>query len=85
MLETPFPFFVSKKLGEIPIFGTFLAKKSILAYISLKINIFIHWPIFMILEKETLPYTMEKGDPTLYYDTKQIYFGCINFKFTGGW
>ena len=32
-----------KKTGKIPIFGTFLAKKSILAYISLKfekINIF---------------------------------------------
>ena len=41
MLETPFPFFKSKKPGEIPIFGTFLAgKKSTLAYISLKINIF---------------------------------------------
>ena len=26
MLETPFPFFISKKVGEIPIFGTFLAK-----------------------------------------------------------
>ena len=39
MLETPFPSFISKKLGEIPIFGTFLAKKSILAYISLKIGI----------------------------------------------
>ena len=40
MLETPFPFFISKKTGEIPIFRTFLAKKSILAYISLKIDIF---------------------------------------------
>ena len=29
MLETPFPFFISKKPGEIPIFGTFLAKKLI--------------------------------------------------------
>ena len=36
MLETPFPFFVSKKPGEIPIFGTFLAKNSVLAYILLK-------------------------------------------------
>ena len=40
MLGTPFPFFISKKPGEIPIFVTFLAKKSILAYISLKIDIF---------------------------------------------
>ena len=29
-----------QKLDKIPKFGTFLAKKSILAYISLKINIF---------------------------------------------
>ena len=27
MLETPFPIFISKELGKIPIFGTFLAKK----------------------------------------------------------
>ena len=27
MLETPFPFFLSKKPGEIPIFGTFLGEK----------------------------------------------------------
>ena len=29
MLETPFPFFISQKPGEIVIFGTFLAKKKI--------------------------------------------------------
>ena len=37
MLETPFPSFISQKPGEIPIFGTFMAKKSIFmvfAYIS---------------------------------------------------
>ena len=27
MLETPFPSFISQKPGEIPIFGTFMAKK----------------------------------------------------------
>ena len=27
MLETPFPFFISQKPGEIPIFGTSLVKK----------------------------------------------------------
>ena len=27
MLEAPFPFFISKTPGKIPIFGTFLAKK----------------------------------------------------------
>ena len=27
MLETPFPFFISKKPGEISIFGTFLSEK----------------------------------------------------------
>ena len=38
-----FPSLISQKPGKIPIFGTFLAKKSIfmiLAYISLKIDIF---------------------------------------------
>ena len=28
--------------------------------------------------------SMERGEPTLYYGTKQLYFGCVNFKFTGG-
>ena len=28
--------------------------------------------------------SMERGDPTLYYGTKQLYFGCVNFKITGG-
>ena len=70
----------------------FLAKKSILAilaYILLKIDIFrsamfllrhcdaIRWPIFTILV------SMERGDPTLYYGTKQLYFGRVNFKITG--
>ena len=27
--------------------------------------------------------TMERGNPTLYYDAKQLYFGRVNFKFTG--
>ena len=43
MLETPFSLFISKKPGEIPIFGTFISEKrpiSISVYISLKINIF---------------------------------------------
>ena len=43
MLESPFPFFISQKPGEIPIFRTFLAKFSIFsifAYISLKIGYF---------------------------------------------
>ena len=34
----------------------------------------ICWPIFMILV------SMERGDPTLYYCTKQLYFGRVNFK-----
>ena len=38
----------------------------------------IRWLIFMILV------SMEWGDPTLYYSTKQLYFGHVNFKFTGG-
>ena len=28
--------------------------------------------------------SMERRDPILYYGTKQLYFGHINFKFTGG-
>ena len=28
--------------------------------------------------------SMERGDLTLYYDTKQLYFGLVNFKFSGG-
>ena len=43
MLETPFPFFIYKKPGENPIFGTFLAKKLIFFFnfglFSLKIRI----------------------------------------------
>ena len=27
---------------------------------------------------------MERGDSALYYGTKQLYFGCVNFKITGG-
>ena len=42
MLETPLPFFISKQPGEIPIFGTFLAKELILFFnfgiFSLKIR-----------------------------------------------
>ena len=37
MLEASFPSFTSKTPSEIPMFRTFLAKNSILAYISLKI------------------------------------------------
>ena len=33
-------FFISQNLGEIPIFGTFLAKISILDYVLLKIDYF---------------------------------------------
>ena len=27
--------------------------------------------------------SIERGDPILYYGTKQLYFGLVNFKFTG--
>ena len=27
--------------------------------------------------------SIERGDPTLYYGTKQLYFGHVNFKITG--
>ena len=42
MLETPFPFFISKwkkKTGEIPIFGTLLAK----IWIFFSILVYFHW------------------------------------------
>ena len=92
MLETPFPFFICKKPGEIPIFGTFLAKKLIFCQFWSMFTenpIFesghvwkrhcdvIRWPIFMILV------SMERGDPTLYHGTKQSHFGPVNFKFIG--
>ena len=28
--------------------------------------------------------SMERRDPTIYYATKQLYFGLVNFKFTRG-
>ena len=80
MLETPFPFFIGKKPGETPIFGTFLAKKTILAYISLKIDIFRSAMLYYIIvtsyvdrfswfwyqwKEETLPFTMVPNNYTL--------------------
>ena len=73
MLESPFPFFISQKPGEIPIFRTFLAKFSIFAYISLKIGYFelsddydvtvmsylLCWYVFWYVWKGEIPsYTM---------------------------
>ena len=93
MLETPFPFFICKKPGEIPIFGTFLRKKLIFCqfwsmftenplfesdHVWKRHCDVIRWPIFMILV------SMERRDPTLYHGTKQSYFGSVNFKFIGG-
>ena len=93
MLETPFPFFICKKPGEILIFGTFLAKKLIFCQFwsmftenpILDSGQFwkrhcdvIRRPIFMILV------SIERGDPTLYYGTKQSHFGPVNFKFIRG-
>ena len=93
MLETPFPFFIGKKPDEIPIFGTFLAKKWIFCQFWSMFTenpLFesghawkrhcdvIRWSIFMILV------SMERGDPTLYHGTKQSYFGPVNFKFIRG-
>ena len=80
MLEISLPFFISKKPGGIPIFGTFLAKKSILAYISLKIDIFRSAILYYVIvtsyfdrfswfwyqwKEETLPYTMVPNNCTL--------------------
>ena len=85
MLETPFPFFIYKKPGEIPIFfSEKLDFLSILVYMFTENPIFesghvwkrhcdvIRWPIFMILV------SMERGDPTLYYGTKQLHFGPVS-------
>ena len=38
----------------------------------------IRWPIFVILV------SIERGGPNLYYGFKQLYFGSVSFKFTGG-
>ena len=91
MLETPFSFFISKKPSEIPIFGTFLAKKITFffqfwssftetpllesGHVWKRHCDVIRWPIFMILV------SMERGDPTLYHGIKQSYFRPVNFKF----
>ena len=78
--QTPFPFFISKKPGEIPIFETFLAKKSIFAYISLKIDIFRSVMLYYVnvtsyvdrfssfwyqWKEDTLLYTMVPNNYTL--------------------
>ena len=80
MLETPFHFFISKKQGEILIFWTFLAKKSIVAYMPLKIDIFKSAMFYYTIvtscveqfswfwyhwKEETLPYTMVPNNYTL--------------------
>ena len=71
MLESPFPFFISQKPGEIPIFRTFLAKFSIFsifAYISLKIGYFeldddYDVTVTSYLGRWYLLVCMERGDP----------------------
>ena len=90
MLETSFPSFISKKSGEILIFRTFLAKNSILAYISLKIaklgkigNYYVIvmsyvWYLYFIWyvwKEKTHSYTMVPNK-----HTSGVYF----FKFMGG-
>ena len=89
MLERPFPFSISKKPGEITIFGSFFSEKinfglyfvenqhSQVGHALLRHYDLIRWPISMILV------SMKRGDPTLYYGTKQLYFGRVNIKFTG--
>ena len=79
-LETPFPSFISKKPGEIPIFGTFFGENSILPYISLKIGFFRSAMFENVIvtsyvgrfskfwyqwKGETLPYTMVPHTHTL--------------------
>ena len=89
MLETSFPFFISKTRGEIPIFGTLIREKKInfglyfaenrhfqVGHDLLRHCDVIHGPIFMTLV------SLEGGDPIRYYGTKQLYFERVNFKFT---
>ena len=85
--------YMQKTPGEIPIFGTFLAKKVIFCQFWSMFTenpLFesghawkrhcdaIRWPIFMNLV------SMEREDPTLYHGTKQSYFRPVNFKFIRG-
>ena len=84
MFEIPFSFFINKKLGEIPIFGTFLAKKINfgqyfaenqhfqVGHVLLRHCDVILESIFMILV------SMERRHTTLYYGTKQLNFGSVN-------
>ena len=90
MLETPFPSFISKKTGEIPIFGPFFWRKFNFALYFPENRPFhvghvwkrycdgIRCPIFKILV------SMERGDHPLYYGTTHSYFGHVNLKFMRG-
>ena len=78
--------FISKKAEETPIFGGFFGEKKInfglyfaenrhfqVFHTLLRHCDVICWPIFMILV------SMKRGDLTLYYGTKQLYFGRVNY------
>ena len=80
MLETPFPFFISKKnrvkspdiwtfISDKIIFGLYFAENRHfqVGHVLLRHCDVIQGPIFMILV------SMERGDPTIYYGTKQLY------------
>ena len=60
MLETPFPFFISKKPGEIPTFGTFLAKK--------KNDFFFNFGLFSLKIRFLSPAMIENVIVTSYVD-----------------
>ena len=88
MLNTPFPFFIRKnrvKFWYLELFskkinfGLYFAENRHfqVGHVLLRHCDVICWPIFMILV------SMVREDPTLYYLTKQLYFGRVNFKFTG--
>ena len=79
-----------QKLGKILIFGTFLAKKSILAYISLKIYIFRSAMFYYAIltsyidlfswfwykwKEETLPFIMVPNNYTLWACQFQVHTG----------
>ena len=91
MLETPFPFFISKTPGEIPIFGTFLAKKWFffnLVYFHRKSAFWVRPCLKTSLWRHTLTDFHDFGIngkrrpyPIPWYQT--IILWAVNFKFMG--
>ena len=58
-------------------------KQTILACISLKIDIFRSTMLYYVIVTSYVD-RFSRGATTLYYRAKQLYFERVNFKFTGG-